>query len=235
EQNFKEYDQKLEALSSINVSEVIDEAIQAKVLTEMKKQLPTHVPKAIATFVKPRLNNSVRELKLLNRMTLNKSFENHDTHQKLYDILYESITLNQKALDAQDTKPSLRKRSHDDQDPPNDREGENRSKRRKDTRASSSISSKKDKAPSGSAEAAKRKTTWFDMLLISDIDQNEDHILGLSTLAVAKKLKELIKKEELTITDLEGVGLEMLKKQYKNYVELEYHVNQLKEAMLTKA
>ncbi|GKG05662.1 hypothetical protein Tco_0325748, partial [Tanacetum coccineum] len=136
---------KLEALSLINVSEAIDEAVQANVLTEMKKQLPTHVPKAIATFVKPCLNNSVREvmknnqislfttpsptttddlskmylkLKLLNRMTLNKSFENHDTHQKLYDILYKSITLNQKALDAQDTKPSLKKRSHDDQDPP---------------------------------------------------------------------------------------------------------------------
>ncbi|GJV42021.1 hypothetical protein Tco_1420461 [Tanacetum coccineum] len=53
--------------------------------------------------------------------------------------------------------------------------------------------------------------------------------------AVAKKLKELIKKDELTITDLEGVGLEMLKKQYKNYVELEYHVDQLKATMLTEA
>ncbi|GKA05123.1 hypothetical protein Tco_0684243 [Tanacetum coccineum] len=36
---FKEYDQKLEALSSINVPEAIEEFIQEKVLTEMKKQL----------------------------------------------------------------------------------------------------------------------------------------------------------------------------------------------------
>ncbi|GJV12011.1 hypothetical protein Tco_1353552 [Tanacetum coccineum] len=43
EQKFKEYDQKLEALTSINVSEAIEDAVQAKVLTEMKKQLPTYV------------------------------------------------------------------------------------------------------------------------------------------------------------------------------------------------
>ncbi|GJZ92065.1 hypothetical protein Tco_0664130 [Tanacetum coccineum] len=69
---------------------------------------------------------------------------------------------------------------------------------------------------SGSAEAAKRKPNWFDMLLKSNIDQVEDHILGLSTVTVAKKIKELIKKDELTVADLEGVGLEMLKRQYKN-------------------
>ncbi|GKC59012.1 hypothetical protein Tco_1086610 [Tanacetum coccineum] len=61
------------------------------------------------------------------------------------------------------------------------------------------------------------------MLLKSKTDQNEDHILGLSTVVVAKKMKELIKKDELTIADLEGVGLQMLKRQYKNDVELKYH------------
>ncbi|GKA91877.1 hypothetical protein Tco_0813802 [Tanacetum coccineum] len=68
---------------------------------------------------------------------------------------------------------------------------------------------------SGSANA-KRTTTWFDLLLKSNIDQNEDHILGSSTMAMEKKLKELIKK---------GVGVEKLKQQYKNDVELEYHVD----------
>ncbi|GJU36738.1 hypothetical protein Tco_1185092 [Tanacetum coccineum] len=85
----------------------------------------------------------------------------------------------------------------------------------------------------GSTNAAKaRKPNWFDILLKSDIDQNEDHILGLLTIAVAKKLKELVKKDELTITYLEGVVRELLKKQYKNYVELEYHVDQLKAEVL---
>ncbi|GJR93844.1 hypothetical protein Tco_0266018 [Tanacetum coccineum] len=44
----------------------------------------------------------------------------------------------------------------------------------------------------GSADAAKRRTTWFDLLLKLGIDQNENHILGPSTVAIAKKLKELI-------------------------------------------
>ncbi|GKB72085.1 hypothetical protein Tco_0933497 [Tanacetum coccineum] len=44
-----------------------------------------------------------------------------------------------------------------------------------------------------------RKTTWFDLLLKSDIDQNENHILGPSTVAIAKKLKVIIQKDELTI------------------------------------
>ncbi|GJZ86455.1 hypothetical protein Tco_0658065, partial [Tanacetum coccineum] len=116
--------------------------------------------------------------------------------------------------------------------PFNDCEGEKRKKSRKDIGEPSFRSSKKDKAPmdstqkyihSGSTKDAKRKTNWFDMLLKSNIDQNVDCILGLSTFAVAKKIKEIIKKDELTIVDLEGVGLEMLKRQYKNDVELEYH------------
>ncbi|GJX59471.1 hypothetical protein Tco_0290861 [Tanacetum coccineum] len=53
-------------------------------------------------------------------------------------------------------------------------------------------------------------------------------------MAIKKKLKELIQKDELTIADLEGSGLEKLKQQYKNDVELEYHVDQLKAVVLTK-
>ncbi|GJV69570.1 hypothetical protein Tco_1485079 [Tanacetum coccineum] len=179
ELKFKEYDQMLEALSTINVPEAIEESLQAKVLTEMKKQLPTHVPQTVAKFVKPRLNNI------------------------LYDILFESISLDETLLDVQDTEPILRKRPHDDQDIPNDREGEKRKKRRKDAGESSSRASKKDKAP---------MSNWFDIFLKSNIDQDEDCILGLSTIAVAKKIIELIKKDELTIADLEGVGLELLKR-----------------------
>ncbi|GJX03945.1 hypothetical protein Tco_0189861 [Tanacetum coccineum] len=89
-QKFKEYDQKLEALTSINVSKVIEKVVQVKVQTEMKKLLPTHVLKGVANYVKPRLNNSVHK------------------------------------------------------DPPNDRKGENKKKRRKDAGEPSSRSSRKD-------------------------------------------------------------------------------------------
>ncbi|GKF71870.1 hypothetical protein Tco_0207984, partial [Tanacetum coccineum] len=45
----------------------------------------------------------------------------------------------------------------------------------------------------------------------------------------------LIKKDDLTIADPEGAGLEKLKKQYNNDVELEYHVDQLKATVSTEA
>ncbi|GKG14794.1 hypothetical protein Tco_0354394, partial [Tanacetum coccineum] len=48
-------------------------------------------------------------------------------------------------------------------------------------------------------------------------------------------LKELIKKDELAIADLKGVGVKKLKQQYKNDVELKYHADQLKEALLSEA
>ncbi|GJT93167.1 hypothetical protein Tco_1082012 [Tanacetum coccineum] len=185
---------------------IFKQTVQAKVLTEMKKQLPTHVPTAIAKFVKPRLNNTVLEvmknnqinlyttpsptttddlseidlkLKLLNKMYKSKSFESHDTHHKLYD-------------------------------------GEKRKKSRKDVGEPSFRSLKKYKAPMDS--------TQKDIHVDQPQDQEEEHcILGLLTFAVAKKIKEIIKKDELTIADLEGVGLEMLKRQYKNDVKPEYH------------
>nr|GEX50356.1 hypothetical protein [Tanacetum cinerariifolium] len=46
------------------------------------------------------------------------------------------------------------------------------------------------------------------------IDKEENHILGPSTVTIAKKFKELIQKDELTIADLEGVGEERLKKNH---------------------
>ncbi|GJX90953.1 hypothetical protein Tco_0344279 [Tanacetum coccineum] len=123
--------EKLEALTSNNVSKVIKKVVQEKVLTKMKKLLPTHVLKAVANYVKPRLNNSVREvmqnnqislftksstsaddlseidlkLKMVNKIHSNKSNKTHTTHQKLYDTLYESICINQAAIDAQDAEP----------------------------------------------------------------------------------------------------------------------------------
>nr|GEW88355.1 hypothetical protein [Tanacetum cinerariifolium] len=73
------------------------------------------------------------------------------------------------------------------------------------------------------------------MLLKTNMDQDKDCSFGLSTTLVAKKLKELIKKDNLTIVDLEGAGLKMLKRQYKKYVELEYHVDHLKATVLKEA
>ncbi|GJT81920.1 hypothetical protein Tco_1056262 [Tanacetum coccineum] len=178
-QKFREYDQKLEALTNFNVSEAFEK---------------------ISLFTKPSTNTDDLlemdlKLRLLNIIYLNKSNETHTTHQQLYDTLYDSITLNQDTLNALDAELSFYKRAHDNHDPPNNREGENRKKCRKDVGKPSSKSSSK----------------------------------------CSKKLKAIIQKDELTIADLESAGLERLKQQYQNDVKLEYHVDQLKAAMLSEA
>nr|GEV50690.1 retrovirus-related Pol polyprotein from transposon TNT 1-94 [Tanacetum cinerariifolium] len=58
---FKEYDQKLEAFKNFNISKAFEKAIQEKVLIEIKKLLPTHIPNAIPNYVNPHLNTSVLE------------------------------------------------------------------------------------------------------------------------------------------------------------------------------
>ncbi|GJS51943.1 hypothetical protein Tco_0625305 [Tanacetum coccineum] len=97
-----EYDQKLEALTSINVYKAIDKAVHAKVMTKMKKLTPTHVLKVLANYVKPRLNNFVLEVIIHENKT-------DPTNQKLYDTLYASILFDQEALDAQEAAPSILK------------------------------------------------------------------------------------------------------------------------------
>ncbi|GJU26494.1 hypothetical protein Tco_1165115 [Tanacetum coccineum] len=120
------------------------------------------------------------KLKLLNRIHLNKLNDTHTTHQQLYNTLYESIILDQDALDAQAAQSSFHKRSHDNQDTPNNQWFPKK------------------------LGLAKRRKTWSDLFLKSDIDKDENHILGPSTLA------------------------------YNNDVELEYHVSQLKAAVLSE-
>ncbi|GJV47912.1 hypothetical protein Tco_1438124 [Tanacetum coccineum] len=157
-QKFREYDQKLEALINFNVSKAFEKAVQAKVLTEIKKRLPTHIPNAITNYVKPRLNTSMLEVMKTNKINL--FTQSSTSTEDLY----------------------------------------------------------------GSKNEAK-----------SDIDKDENHIIGPSTVAITKKFKELIQKDELTIANLEGARLERLKVQYNNDVELEYHVSQLKAAVLSEA
>ncbi|GJT69183.1 hypothetical protein Tco_1028469 [Tanacetum coccineum] len=260
-QKFKEFDQQLEALTSINVSEVIDKVVHAKVLTKMKKLLPTHVSHAVVNYVKPKLNNPVHEvmrynqislftkpstntndlseldlkLKLLNIIYLNKS-------KRLilligsFVILYEFICINQDALNAQDAEPSFHKRTYNDHDPPNNREREKKKKRRKDVGEPFSRSSRKEKSLMVQAQ---EDTHVYQSQYEEDAYVQQRPNAGWFTKklgsANAKRKHELIQKDELIIADLEGAGLEKLKKHYKNDVELEYHADQLKEVVLMEA
>nr|GEX73667.1 hypothetical protein [Tanacetum cinerariifolium] len=66
----QEYDQKLEALTNFNVSKAFEKVVKAKVLTKIKKLIPTHVLNAIANYVKPHRNTSVLEVMILNQINL---------------------------------------------------------------------------------------------------------------------------------------------------------------------
>ncbi|GJU67683.1 hypothetical protein Tco_1253942 [Tanacetum coccineum] len=162
-QKFREYDQKMEALINFNVSKAFEKVVQAKVLTKLKKLLPTHILKVIANYVRPLMD---LKLKLLNQIHKSKSNMTHPTNQKLYDTLYESVCLDHDELDAQAAQLSFHKSSYDNQDPLNNRKGRTR---RKEERMLVNLLLDHQ-------GATKRKTTWFDLLLRSDIDQNENHI-----------------------------------------------------------
>ncbi|GKD29371.1 hypothetical protein Tco_1240149 [Tanacetum coccineum] len=51
-------------------AKALEKGVQAKVLTEIKKLLPTHIPNAIANYVKPRLNTSMLEVMKTNKINL---------------------------------------------------------------------------------------------------------------------------------------------------------------------
>ncbi|GKE34163.1 hypothetical protein Tco_1453485, partial [Tanacetum coccineum] len=209
-QKIREYDQKLKALINFNVSEAFEKAVKAKVLTKMKKLLPTHILKAVANYVRPRLNTFLLDvmknnqinlftqsststddlsemdlnLKPMNQIYKSKSNTTHPTNQKLYDTLYESVYLDHDALNAQDAKPSFHKRSSRRNKSPVIHE-------QVDTHAIQPLDQEDEYVrnhpnpewfpkKSGSANAKKR-TICFNLLLKSDIDQNKNHILGPST------------------------------------------------------
>nr|GEW03290.1 hypothetical protein [Tanacetum cinerariifolium] len=142
---------------------------------------------------------------------------NHTTEQKLVRS-FQRLGAKSSTSNMQLPEPTLKKRLHDDQDLPNDHEGE-KDKKRSQKRVGELFlkSSKKDKAPMDSS---------------NDIPRTID---AAKERKPNRKLKKLIKKDELTIDDLEGAGLEMLKSRYKNYVKLEYHVNQIKSEMFNEA
>ncbi|GJX21121.1 hypothetical protein Tco_0223798 [Tanacetum coccineum] len=69
-QKFREYDQKLEALINFNVFEAFKKVVQARVLAEIKKLLPTYILKSIANYVRPRLNTFVLDVMKNNQINL---------------------------------------------------------------------------------------------------------------------------------------------------------------------
>ncbi|GJS61415.1 hypothetical protein Tco_0656199 [Tanacetum coccineum] len=171
----------------------------------------------ISLFTKPStstddLSGMDLKLKLMHKIHECKSNTTNLTNQKLYDTLYESICLD--TLNAQEDEPSFHKRSHNNQDPLNNREGENRKKKTKDVGEPSSRPSRRNKSPVCSFAQDRD-------ILPYTLDQEDEYI------------RTRLNPEWYTKSG--PTGFEKLKQQYQNNVKLEYHVDQLKAVVLSEA
>ncbi|GJR64965.1 hypothetical protein Tco_0011030 [Tanacetum coccineum] len=193
----------------------------------------TPQPNSLQTKAKKLMQKAKKNMRKIN---FKKTNTTHPTNQKLYDTLYEYVCLDHDAINAQDVDTSFHKRSHDNQDPPNNREGENKKERTKDVGEPCSRSARQNKSLMVHAQV---HTPAIQPLDPEDeyIRTRPDPIMYTNRVSVLLKKTTCLKKssrEGHLHSRLEGAGLEKLKQQYKNDVELEYHVEQLKAAVVNR-
>ncbi|GJR84520.1 hypothetical protein Tco_0155305 [Tanacetum coccineum] len=208
EVGLSELEKKVEALSKIDHSKVIEESVQANVTNEVRNQVPKLLPQVVSDFIKPRMESIVcdvlqntliylaqpsstlaesltkYDLKkiLLDKMHKSQSFQTHEKHLDLYNALINSAMLD-KAISSSDVNPSkvLKRSRPDDQDPPTgfDKEKKKRMKRK-------DLIHPKDKEPSGSAPKGKTqsKPSSTDKSVnveetVHDVSLEEDQPMGV--------------------------------------------------------
>ncbi|GJX63954.1 hypothetical protein Tco_0298297 [Tanacetum coccineum] len=127
-------EKKVKAMSKVDHTETINKSVQAR----LKKVLPKSVldfgkvkqekaakknmPKySLKAFVDDLVKEYDMKQALLSQIMDPKSFKTHPSHHKFYDALVESLLVDEHDMDNQFyTQPSIKKRCHDDQDPPSD-------------------------------------------------------------------------------------------------------------------
>nr|GEU81533.1 hypothetical protein [Tanacetum cinerariifolium] len=170
-----------------------------------------------------------------------KSFNTHPTHQTLYDALMDSLLIDEDDMDNQFVDPpSLKKRCHDDQYPSTDANKDIK-KRRKDFDASSSNKSIDKEA--SSKEANDEELALDDAMDIKGVTHDDaapkkdrskwfkqdpvtfDDLVG-SVVDFTKFEKSYLNSDKIIKVDLEGPAFNLLKGNYKNYIELKYNMEQ---------
>ncbi|GJT10293.1 hypothetical protein Tco_0857335 [Tanacetum coccineum] len=163
----------------------------------------------------------------------------HDKHHALYDALQESIQVDELQARFGSEKTSIKKRSHDDHDPPKNREGEKSMKRQKGTGGSSSKKgkAKEDTSNYERVEDAKepRQEKEQEHKLVEAEEEPEEHELQNGSVVMFDKcMKKFLNKDKFTKEDLEGPAFGLLKNRFKNIVELEYNIEQCHLALIEK-
>ncbi|GJY34063.1 hypothetical protein Tco_0418532 [Tanacetum coccineum] len=102
-------EKKVKAMSKVDHTETINKSVQAR----LKKVLTKICSDLCKSLNKKRLQEDI--------LKDPKSFKTHPSHHKFYDALVESLLVDEHDMDNQFyTQPSIKKRCHDDQDPPSD-------------------------------------------------------------------------------------------------------------------
>ncbi|GJW51127.1 hypothetical protein Tco_0092478 [Tanacetum coccineum] len=190
---------------------------------------------------------------LYEKMFQTAAYLNHPKHRALYDTLADSIQTDEQEVRFRSTKPSQPKRTHDDQDDPDNREGEKKSKRmQKDAGKSSFKKSKAQEVPphfeSGNDADEPRQEdepkqddeqvhkVWTERIPVADAEEEpeEYEYRDGSVTQFGKLVKKIFKKDKITKADVDGPSFELLKGTCKNSIKLEYNMNQVSLALTNK-
>nr|GEU43333.1 hypothetical protein [Tanacetum cinerariifolium] len=210
--------QRLTNLEQVNHADTIEELVQANILNEVNNQLPKFLPKAVSDYVKPRLERMVLDVMKKNLISLFKSSSILADTLSEYEIKAAKGDL--------DCTPSHHKRSHDDQDPLEDREGEK--KGREGKKMLVGLRPRKE-----SKEELPVQSLFNELVDVKD-EPEEHELRNGSLLLFGKCIKKFLNKDKITKEDLEGPSFELIKKRFKNSVELEYNIEQCHLALTDK-
>ncbi|GJU76944.1 hypothetical protein Tco_1274014, partial [Tanacetum coccineum] len=113
-----ELERKVEALSKVDHSEVIEESVQANVRDEVRNKISKFLSKAVYDFINPRIESTFRELKkiLFDKMDKSRSYITHDKHQVLYDALLNSVYLVEAIASGEANLDKVLRKRHCDED-----------------------------------------------------------------------------------------------------------------------
>ncbi|GJW25632.1 hypothetical protein Tco_0039443 [Tanacetum coccineum] len=130
-QKLAKHEQRLNALSQLNTTDIIEESVQANVQNEVKNQLPKALPDTVSEYIQPRLKHTVlrvlksnqinmfktpttttdnlieyeMKLKLYNMMFKSRSYGSHERHLELYNALMSSMMIDEmEARDPQENE-----------------------------------------------------------------------------------------------------------------------------------
>nr|GEU51933.1 hypothetical protein [Tanacetum cinerariifolium] len=134
--------QRLTNLEQKTYDDIIEESVQENVLTAVKNQLPKLLRKVVSQALKKTPVNKSRskpativdpteyELKqqLYEKMFQTAAYLNHPKHHALYDALVDSMQMDEHEARFGSIEPSQSKRTHDDQDDPDNRERRKRAR-----------------------------------------------------------------------------------------------------------